>query len=97
MCKVLKVSRSSYYKHLHKKPSNRAIENATIGKKIIDVHKESKNRYGAVKINEALRSSGITISLKKTQRLIEYFTHRRTPIHFWKPIVHTNKTALNSM
>ncbi|OPJ61567.1 hypothetical protein CLORY_22490 [Clostridium oryzae] len=65
------MSRSSYYKNLHKKPSHRAIENAKIEEKIIDIHKDSKNRYGAVKINEALKSLGINISIKKTQRLMK--------------------------
>lgn len=70
MCKVLKVSRSSYYKYLNKKPSNRELENKKIEKAIINIHKESKNRYGAPKINEALKTLGIIISLKRTQRLM---------------------------
>lgn len=85
MCKVLKVSRSSYYKHLHKKPSNRAIENSKIEEKIINIHKESKNRYGAVKINEALKSSGITISLKKTQRLMKKLGIRSIIVKKYRP------------
>ena len=47
MCKVLKVSRSSYYKYLN-----------------------SKKRYGAPKINASLKSLGINISLKRTQRIM---------------------------
>ena len=66
MCKVLKVARSSYYKYLNKKPSNRELENNEIKKEIEDIHKDSKNRYGAVKINKALVEKGIIISLKRT-------------------------------
>ena len=70
MCKVLKVSRSSYYKYINKKPSKRELENQKIEESIIDIHKSSKNRYGAPKINESLKGLGITISLKRTQRLM---------------------------
>lgn len=71
MCKVLKISRSSYYKYLNKKPSNRELENKKIEKEIINIHKVSKNRYGAPKINKSLKALGITISLKRTQRLMK--------------------------
>ena len=85
MCKVLKVPRSSYYKSINKKPSNREVENLKIEKKIIDIHKESKNRYGAVKINETLKSSGITISLKRTQRLMKKLGIKSIIIKKYRP------------
>jgi putative transposase len=64
MCKVLKVSRSSHYQCLNKKPSNRGIENKNIRKVIMDIHKTSKSSYGAHKINESLKEVGINISIK---------------------------------
>jgi putative transposase len=70
MCKVLKVSRSSYYQCLNKQPSNREIENKSICDAIISIHKESKGRYGANKINACLKGLGVTISVKRTQRLM---------------------------
>lgn len=91
MCKVLKVSRSSYYKWLNKKPSNREIENKKIEEKIIDIHKESKNRYGAVKINETLKSSGITISLKRTQRLMKKLGIKSVIVKKYRPTSSKNK------
>ncbi|QXM06462.1 IS3 family transposase [Crassaminicella indica] len=71
MCKVLKVYRSSYYKYLKKKSSNRELENKKIEKEILNIYKESRNRYGAPKINESLKTIGITISLKRTQLLMK--------------------------
>lgn len=71
MCKVLKVSRSSYYKNLNRKPSNRELENNKIEKEIVNIHKASKNRYGINKINDSLKPLGITISFKKTRRLMK--------------------------
>lgn len=85
MCKVLKVPRSSYYKSLNKKPSNRELENINIEKEIINIHKESKKRYGAVKINESLKSLGITISLKRTQRLMKKLGVKSIIIKKYKP------------
>lgn len=71
MCKVLKVSRSSYYQYLKKKPSKRDLENNNIAKAIIDIHKASKGRYGAHKIHASLNAIGVTISIKRTQRLMK--------------------------
>lgn len=39
MCKVLKVSRSSYYKYLTKVPSHRSIENKQLEEKILDIQR----------------------------------------------------------
>lgn len=65
------MSRSSYYRYMNKKPSNRELENENLKEKITDIYKASKNRYGAHKINESLKGLGITISIKKTQRLMK--------------------------
>ena len=70
MCKVLKVSRSSYYKNLNKKESKRSIENRFLENEILNIYKASKSRYGAPKIYEKLRANGVFISLKRTQRLM---------------------------
>ena len=70
MCKVLKVSRSSYYKHLNKKESKRSTENKSLQNLILKIYKSSKGRYGAPKIHEKLKTENIFISLKRTQRLM---------------------------
>lgn len=70
MCKVLKVSRSSYYKNLNKKESKRSIENRFLEDEILNIYKASKGRYGAPKIYEKLKAKDIFISLKRTQRIM---------------------------
>jgi transposase InsO family protein len=85
MCKVLKVSRSSYYRYINKKPSNRELENEKIREKIIDIHKASKSCYGAHKINESLKALGITISIKKTQRLMKQLGIKSIIIKKYRP------------
>jgi len=47
MCEVLEVPRSTYYQSLNKTISNREQENNELTKEIIEIHKESKQRYGA--------------------------------------------------
>lgn len=71
MCKVLKVSRSSYYQYLKKKPSKRELENNSIEKTIVEIYEASKGRYGAHKIHASLIAYGIEISIKRTQRLMK--------------------------
>ncbi len=70
MCKVLKVSRSSYYNFLKKRPSKRELENQKIEIRILEIHDGSKQRYGAPKIHKTLESEGINISLKRVQRIM---------------------------
>jgi len=70
MCKVLKVPRSSYYKHLNKKESKRSIENKFLESLILNIYNASKGWYGAPKIYEKLKAENIVISLKRTQRLM---------------------------
>jgi hypothetical protein len=54
-----------------KKPSKRDIENNSIEKSIKDMYKASKGRYGAHKIHASLEAIGVTISIKRIQRLIK--------------------------
>ena len=54
MCKVLKINRSTYYKHLHWVPSNRAQETAELDEAIKEIFYDNKKRYGAPKIHNLL-------------------------------------------
>jgi transposase InsO family protein len=70
MCEVLSIPRSTYYHSLHKTESIRERENKELTKKIIQVHQESKERYGAPKIHQTLLKDGCLVSLKRVQRLM---------------------------
>jgi putative transposase len=70
MCDVLAVPRSTYYHSLHKTDSNRERENQELTKKIIQIHQENKERYGAPKIHQTLLKDGYSVSLKRVQRLM---------------------------
>ena len=68
MCDVLAVPRSTYYHSLQKTESTRERENHAITMKIIQIHQESKERYGAPKIHQTLLKSGLSVSLKRVKR-----------------------------
>ncbi|WP_376786072.1 IS3 family transposase [Brevibacillus laterosporus] len=70
MCEVLNLSRSTYYQFQKKEPSPRHKENQLITKRMIEIHQDSKGRYGAPKIHYLLNKEGFSISQKKVQRLM---------------------------
>lgn len=51
--------------------SNRERENKELTKRIINIHTESKQRYGAPKIHFILQEEGYSVSLKRVQRLMK--------------------------
>ena len=70
MCKILKISRSSFY-HWHTGiPSNRYIENQLFTKLIAKEYDLSKKRYGSPKITTILRSKGYSISEKRVATIM---------------------------
>nr|BAA01402.2 hypothetical transposase [Geobacillus stearothermophilus] len=71
LCDVLGIPRSTYYKSLQHVESNRNRENKELTKKIIEIHTESKQRYGAPKIHFSLQKEGYSVSLKRVQRLMK--------------------------
>lgn len=71
LCKVLKVSRSGYYKHISKCKSNRDIENEVISDYIKKIFNNHKSRYGARRIKVVLLNDyGLTLSIKRIARLM---------------------------
>jgi len=71
MCKTLKVSRSSYYGWLKRKPNKRDIENIYLTEKIRKIYYKSKKTYGSPRITMALRNEGIIISRRRVARLMK--------------------------
>lgn len=71
MCETLDIPKSTYYQSLNKTESNRDRENRVFTEKIVQIHEESKERYGAPKIHEMLEKQGHKISLKRVQRLMK--------------------------
>lgn len=68
MCKDLRINRSTYYKCLNHKPSNRDVENQKFDEDVLAIYYDTKRRYGAPKIHHALLEKGWHVSLKRVQR-----------------------------
>ncbi|MCU9600882.1 IS3 family transposase [Pallidibacillus thermolactis] len=71
MCDTLDIPKSTYYQSFHKTESNRDRERREFTEKIIEIHEESKKRYGAPKIHKILVKQGHEISLNRVQRLMK--------------------------
>jgi len=70
MCKVLKVSRSCYYRWYSGGISKRELENIEFTKLIKKIFYESKQRYGSPRITAELRKQGYLISKVRVSKLM---------------------------
>jgi transposase InsO family protein len=97
-CRVLRVSRSSYYQWLQAEPSARSIDDAVLAAEIKEVFREHKGRYGAPRVRRALRRRGARPSKKRIARLMSTLGLRGyTPRRFRKTTDsrHTKRIADN--
>jgi len=70
MCKVLKVSRSCYYRWYSGGVSIRELENKMFSILIKQIFNESKQRYGSPRITAELRNKGYIISKLRVAKLM---------------------------
>lgn len=69
---MLRVHRSTYYKHFYSEPAPRSVENERIKKIILFIYAEYDKRLGAYKIAVVLeRDYGIKISVGRVYRLMK--------------------------
>lgn len=71
MCKVLKVSRSGYYKWLKSRPSKRELDNKVLTEQIRKIYQRSKHTYGSPRITSELHSLAIRASRPRVARLMK--------------------------
>ncbi len=71
MCKVLKVSKSGYYKWLTCSPSKRREENRVLLGHIREIYEKSHQTYGSPRITEELRELGYKVSRPRVARLMQ--------------------------
>lgn len=93
-CRVLKVSRSTYYDWLEQGPSRRDVDDAYLLDEIRDVHEASRATYGAPRVHAELKlGRGHHIGRKRVARLmriagLQGICHRRKGRHRPAPAVH---------
>ncbi|MDC2863709.1 IS3 family transposase [Bacillus sp. BP-3] len=90
MCQTLGIARSSYYQSQHKTESKRSRENEELTPKIIQIHQDSGERYGAPKIHQILLEQGLQVSIKRVQRLMKKEDIRSVILKKYKP--HSSKS-----
>jgi len=71
LCRVLKVNRSTYYKHFSQIKSPRTLENEEIKCSILELYAIHDKRLGVIKTRELLRGYGINISANRVYRLMK--------------------------
>ena len=78
LCRVLRVNRSTYYKHFNAEPAPRIKENQHIASMILHIYVDYNKRLGAYKITYVLkRDYGINISVWKSVLIDETTTTPR--------------------
>ena len=70
MCKVLKLSRTGYYKWLRRGESDRERRDRELIDHILRIHRETRGIYGAPRIHTELGMNGIKVGKKRVARLM---------------------------
>lgn len=71
MSRTLGVARSGFYAHQSLTPCARSIADDALTKRIENIHKASKETYGAPRIHAELAGEGLSVGRKRVERLIE--------------------------
>ena len=82
MLKKLKLSKSGYYEYLKRKTCRQKIRKARITERIKEIHKDSKEIYGAPKITRILKKEGEKISEKYVGNIMR---ENKIKAHYIKP------------
>ncbi len=70
MCKVLKASKSGYYKWLRSSPSKRFLQNKVLTEHIRQIYQQSKQTYGSPRITRELLARSIEVSRPRVAKLM---------------------------
>ena len=71
MCKVLRVSRSSYYSWLTRNPNRLIVENQELSDRIKKIYELSKRTYGSPRVTIKLHEEGFHVSRQRVARLMK--------------------------
>jgi putative transposase len=70
LCRVLEVSRAGFYAAERRSPCQRQLEDDQLGVAIGEIHRDSRETYGAPRVHAMLRRRGICVSRKRVARLM---------------------------
>jgi transposase InsO family protein len=69
-CELLEVSRAAFYDWSKHVPCRRQLDDDELGRRIEEIHAESRRTYGAPRVYQALRREGICCSKKRVARIM---------------------------
>jgi hypothetical protein len=69
-CALMKVSRSAFYGWHHHQAGPRALSDAKLEDKIVEIHRASRGTYGSPRITAALAREGEAVGRKRVARLM---------------------------
>ena len=69
-CALLKVSRAAYYQWRRQVPSTRQRRDRELRERIVAIHRESRETYGAPRVHQQLCREGVTCGRKRVARLM---------------------------
>jgi putative transposase len=70
LCRVLGVSRSGFHAWERRPPSDRVLADVWLVERIREIHRESRETYGARRVHRALRRRGVRVGRKRVERLM---------------------------
>ena len=94
MCKVLGVSRATFYRWLNPKVSKRKEDQLELDKQVLSIYNDYHGIYGAKKIRETLISTLDNyqyISLKRVQKSMKRLKIRSITVRKFKPFKSNEK------
>ncbi len=65
----MKVSRSAFYGWHHHEAGPRALSDAKLEDRIVEIHRRSRGTYGSPRVTAALRDGGTCVGRKRVARL----------------------------
>jgi len=92
MCRVLDVSRSSYYDWRNRPPSARALANERLTDDIRRIHEEHKGRVGAPRVTRHLREEGQRVGKNRVAGLMRSEGLRAKAARKYKATTNSNHT-----
>ena len=85
MCRVLDVSASGFYAWKKRRPSRRALDDASLLEDLRAFHRASRGTYGAPRLHRDFRAAGRSIGRKRVARLLKQAGLRGVSRRKWPP------------
>lgn len=84
MCQLYGVSRGGYYAWRNRPPSERSIRDAALVRKIVRVHKNSRDTYGSPRVTEQLKRQGVDVGKRRVERLMREYGIRSNVANLYR-------------